>query len=200
MISGFPVIPRFRLEAQREGSIWLAMYLDQPLILVGHHWDLAEGTDLLAKTAKIINGLGDVVWADLATIARRNYRHRIESNRLRIQPFCRILHVDVPEGVTEIEIEAAWQEDSSARFVRCLHGEGLISKLKIDAEDNGTTINVIPGSRINLELTGVRSAPSAQTPPRTPLYAIVRRILVEMRDRSMPYHTRNGIKRKVTRS
>lgn len=187
MISGFPVIPRFRLEAQREGSIWLAMYLDQPLILVGHHWDLAEGTDLLAKTAKIINGLGDVVWADLATIARRNYRHRIESNRLRIQPFCRILHVDVPEGVTEIEIEAPWLEAGSARFAGRSHGESLVGDQTIDANGNGTTISVHPGSRVDLELIEAESSPPTPKLPRTPLPALARRILVEMRDRSMPH-------------
>jgi hypothetical protein len=187
MISGFPVIPRFRLEAQREGSIWLAMYLDQPFILVGHHWDLAEGTDLLAETAKIINGLGDVVWADLATIARRNYRHRIESNRLRIQPFCRILHVDVPEGVTEIEIEAPWLEAGSARFVGRSHGESLVGGQTIDAKGNGTTISVHPGSRVDLELIEAESSPPTPKPPRTPLPALARRILVEMRDRSMPH-------------
>ena len=187
MISGFPVIPRFRLEAQREGSIWLAMYLDQPLILVGHHWDLAEGTDLLAKTAKIINGLGDVVWADLATIARRNYRHRIESNRLRIQPFCRFLHVDVPEGVTEIEIEAPWLEAGSARFAGRSHGESLVGDQTIDAKGNGTTISVHPGSRVDLELIEAESSPPTPKLPRTPLPALARRILVEMRDRSMPH-------------
>ena len=187
MISGFPVIPRFRLEAQREGSIWLAMYLDQPLILVGHHWDLAEGTDLLAKTAKIINGLGDVVWADLATIARRNYRHRIESNRLRIQPFCRILHVDVPEGVTEIESEAPWLEAGRARFADRSHGESLVGDQTIDAKGNGTTISVHPGSRVDLELIEAESSPPTPKLPRTPLPALARRILVEMRDRSMPH-------------
>ena len=187
MISSFPVIPRFRLEAQREGSMWLAMYLDQPLILVGHHWDLAEGNDLLANTADSINGLGDVVWADLATIARRNYRHRIEGNRLRVQPFCRTFNVDVPDGVTEIEIEAPWLEAGSASFVCRSRGQSLLANQTIDAKGNGRTVSVHPGSRVDLELQEAESAAVIQKSPRTSLPVMARRILVELRDRSMPH-------------
>jgi hypothetical protein len=187
MVLGFPVIPRFRLEAQREGSMWLAMYLDQPLIPVGHHWDLAEGTDLLAKMANTINGLGDVEWANLTTIARRNYRYRVEGHRLRVQPFCRILSLDVPEGITEIEIEAPWLDAGSASFVSRSRGQSLLANQTTDTMSNGTAIGVLPASRIQLELTRSESAPPTPKLPKTPFLVMARRILVELRDRSMPH-------------
>lgn len=194
MISNLPVIPRFRLEAQREGSMWLAMYLDQPLIPVGHHWDLAEGTNLLAKTADIINGLGDVVWTDLATIARRNYRHLIEGNRLRVQPFSRIMNVEVPEGVTEVEIEAPWLDAGSTSFVGRSQPENLHGGPEGGADENGSTLSVLPGSRVTLELRDAESALPTQKQLRTPIRVMARRILVEMRDRSMPHFKKRGCK------
>lgn len=194
MVSDFPVIPRFRLEANREGSIWLARYLDQPIIPVGHHWDLAEGTKLLARTSDIINKLGNVVWADIATLARRNYRHRVEGSRLRLQPFGRIVRIEVPEGVTSIEIEAPWLA-SSDRFVPYSHGEGLVGNQIIDGKKSETKINVMQGDCVDLELTRTELAAPTQALPRTPLRAILRRLLVEIRDRSMPYYGK--IKREV---
>ena len=47
MVAGLPVISRFRISRECQNAILLAAYLDQPIIPVGHHQDVAGGLDLL---------------------------------------------------------------------------------------------------------------------------------------------------------
>jgi hypothetical protein len=69
---GFPILPRYHIDHPREELVFRAL-LRQPLILYGHHWDLAQGLEVLAQAADDVNRLGDVRWGPLDWIARRNY-------------------------------------------------------------------------------------------------------------------------------
>jgi hypothetical protein len=187
IIGDFPVMPRFRLDARCEGAILLAAYLDQPVIPVGHHWDLAEGMGLLEKTADIMNGLGGVVWGDLATLSRCSYRRRIEDGCLWLRPYARFLRVEVPEGINEIRIEAPWLQESGDRFVPVTPGRTWCSGPDHHGDENGPGIKVVPGSQVDLDLRRTEPPPFDGDAGRTPPAAVVRRLLVEVRDRSMPY-------------
>ena len=60
-VGGLPLLPRYRLDKPRDDLVFRA-FLDQPLILYGHHQDLAGGLDALSGAAAEINSLGDVRW------------------------------------------------------------------------------------------------------------------------------------------
>lgn len=187
VIGRLPVLPRFRLEPHREGSVWLAAYLDQPVIPVGHHWDLAGGLDLLVHTAEVINGLGDVVWGDVGSLGRRNYRSRIVGSGLWLQPFSRRLEVVVPENVDHLRIEAPWLAATESRCLwRMVPPPG--SKDGQVAETlSGSCFPVRPGTCLTMELQPLLPPPSVSSkPPRTRPAVIARRLLVEVRDRAMP--------------
>ena len=185
-VAGLPVIPRFRLDASCEGAILVAAYLDQPIIPVGHHWDLADGTDLLTRTAGIINSLGDVVWGDLSRLSRGNYRYRVAGGCLRLRPFCRKLTLRVPAGVDSISIEAPWNPGDGGDFARWAPDPRDRGQVKGDGDGDRTLFRVVPGSVVTLEIQA-DGAPVATPELRgTPPLVIARRVLVEMRDRAMP--------------
>jgi acetyltransferase-like isoleucine patch superfamily enzyme len=66
---GTPVILRRSLD-EPAAELVLTAYLDQPIVLYGHHQDLAGGPGQLEAAAASINGLGEVRWGSLASIVR----------------------------------------------------------------------------------------------------------------------------------
>jgi acetyltransferase-like isoleucine patch superfamily enzyme len=66
---GTPVILRRSLD-EPVAELVLSAYLDQPIVLYGHHQDLAGGPGALEAAADSINGLGEVRWGPLASIVR----------------------------------------------------------------------------------------------------------------------------------
>jgi hypothetical protein len=195
VVAGLPVIPRFGLDFKPENHVLLAAYLNQPIIPVGHHWDLADGTDILSSAARFINGLGNVIWGDMTAIARNNYRYRIEGRAMRIQTLSRITAVSVPEGVSEIELEAPWV-DPVRESIEC-RGSGRGAQPPPQAGPSaGLRFFVTPGRSVDLVV--VRTPGNReQSPalPETPRRVIARKMLVELRDRSMPYLPRRWINR-----
>jgi hypothetical protein len=194
MVAGLPVIPRFGLDYKPENEIWLAAYLNQPIIAVGHHWDLADGTDILASAARFINGLGEVAWSNMTAITRNNYRFRVQGHVMRVQTFSRITTLNVPEGVSELELEAPWL-DPARECVECRCSANAARQASA-AVQSAFRFCVPPGS--NVDLLVRRTSRNGERPPalpRTPLRAIARRVLVELRDRGMPYLPRRWVKR-----
>ena len=184
MVAGLPVIPRFRLSASCHNSILLAAYLNQPIIPVGHHGDVAGGPGLLGDLANFINALGEVRWLDMRGMARSNYATRREDSLLRVKPYARAFEVTVPSGVEELAIDPAW--------VGAVHARGIRLRAKGQAEETvpeygGQPLRVQAGSC--LEITPIHEHPidpaSVGEPPLN-LWAFARRQLSECRDRLAP--------------
>jgi hypothetical protein len=193
VVAGLPIIPRFGL-TKSENNILLAAYLNQPIIPVGHHWDLADGTDVLSSAARLINGLGNVAWSDLTAIARNNYRFRLRSQVMQVQTWSRTTTLTVPEGVSELELEAPWL-DSERECIECRHS-GSVGPKPSAAAQSDLPFQVIPGS--SAELAVRRSSRNGDQPyalARTPLGTVARKVLAEARDRAMPYLPRRWVKR-----
>jgi hypothetical protein len=102
---GLPVVLRFDFNHPREELV-LRAYLGQPLVVYGHHEDLADGLDVLAEAADQINALGDVRWLALDGIARGAAQTRLEGQTLHVRPLARRIVVDVPAGVEEVRVAA----------------------------------------------------------------------------------------------
>jgi hypothetical protein len=195
---GIPVAPRQSLSAPREDLVFRAL-LGQPLILHGHHNDFADGLDLLAQTAAYINDLGEVRWGPLDGVAGGGYATRRVGDTLLVQMYGRRVSVDVPEGIDTLRVlaqeplgGAGWRElrheggrsrdssglrDSSGRVrMNFAQGEGVSEPLPVSA-----------GGRFALELVAEHPLDPAQVAvPRRRTWPLLRRLLVEGRDRLQP--------------
>ena len=101
----FPIIPRYSLKDWID-YIPLIAFLDQPIILYGHHGDTARSLETFEKAANNINSLKNVRWLNLQDIASSNYTLFQEGSRLRIILFSRYICLDIPEGITEVVVES----------------------------------------------------------------------------------------------
>jgi hypothetical protein len=174
---GCAVIPRLPLGVA-PAELALRAFLDQPLVVYGHHGDLAGGLEPLSQTAAAINRLGDVEWAPLARIAEGNAATRVEDGIFRVRPFAHRLRLPVPEDATAVAVEAPREEVE--RFAGWSLGEDPAV---------GFDEAVPLGSERHLTLR-LRSAaavdPRAVATPTSSLWPLVRRTATETRDRLQP--------------
>jgi len=189
--SGGPIIRRYPLlnPSAREEAI-LSVFLDQPIVLYGHHYDVSAGYDVLADTAEWLRGLGHVTWHSLAGLARSNYESRIEPDGvLRIRPYSRSISVKVPGDVQKVVVEmASYEALALDRLLACNSEYEL-------AVANGVALAEIPSTssgRLELRLERRVDAPPAS--PRTVhARAVARRATAETRDRLQPLVERAGL-------
>jgi hypothetical protein len=182
---GLPVLPRHHLDSPREELVFRAL-LRQPLILYGHHWDFADGLDVLAQAVQDVNSLGEVRWGPLDEIAAHNYAARREGDVLAVEMYSRRVRIDVPEGVAAVTVrtrevhgEPLW------RYVTC--GAGRFEMLKAAGGWVSDPFEVRPPAQIELCLSPYRpleldALPGLTTKP----WPVTRRMLVESRDRVRP--------------
>lgn len=174
--AGCAVIPRVHLSTAFE-QIALRAFLGHPLILYGHHDDLAGGLDLLADTAARVNRLGDVRWASLGEIAASNYAAKVEGDRLRVRPYSHRLRLGVPPGIDSLVLESPRGPD------------GGIAGWSADGAGNHSFGSPVPCGAGGVE---VRLEPSHRIDPLTvpapggSVWPILRRTATETRDRLRP--------------
>jgi hypothetical protein len=178
-----PVLLRHPLLTRDAPELVLRAFLDQPLILYGHHGDLAEGgLDVLASAVDDVNGLGERRWCSLGEIVAGNFETRFEGSRLSVRPFTRRLRVDVPDAVEQLVVELPEAHPGVA-------GEQLL----VDDRPArfGEPIGVAPGTPVDLALRAGSQVDVGTVPsPRRQPAAVVRRALGEGRDRLLPFVSR----------
>ena len=77
-------------------EIALRAYIDHPIVLYGHHEDVAAGLDVLAEAAARVNRLGDVRWTSLEEIARGNAGVLRDGDAVSLRAYSHT--VRIPEG------------------------------------------------------------------------------------------------------
>jgi len=185
-VAGMPVVPRMHLGHSKEETLFRA-YLDQPLIFYGHHEDLADGFGPLEDRAGEVRSLGGARWQSLPEIAASNYATRREGAVLGIRLFSRRARVEVPEDIESVRIEVprsgeAFQGSSVSvgRAAAPLRARGPWWTAR--------TLPVAEGCKtadIRLADPEPLDAADFVSPDRN-LWPIVRRILTQTRDRSLP--------------
>ncbi len=187
IIRGLPVFPRFRISTACHNNILIAALLGQPIILVGHHHDLADGLQLLADLARFINSLGPVSWADMKTISRSHYGQKVEGNVLRIRMLTKRIEVCVPEGTNQIRVDRPWQSGGAPMPL-------MWKRLDVDTawkpQPNGQPIPVLPGQKIEIVSEPTMPLGDVKGPRGLRLWPLVRRQLTEARDRLTPLKRR----------
>jgi hypothetical protein len=183
--AGLPIVPRHAIEHSREDLVFAAL-LRQPLIVFAHHWNFADGLDLLEQAANDVNGLGDVRWRSVGSIARNCFFTRRTGETLHVQMHSRRVVVEVPDGVSVVRVStpSLTGEEPQRQLV------SGAAAVRLATVKGGWTSDVLPaGPGASLELKLVSEHPLDPTavphPKRTP-WPIVRRVLVESRDRARP--------------
>jgi hypothetical protein len=184
IIGGLPVFPRFSFSGSCKNNILIAALLNQPIIAVGHHYDVAEGLQLLADLSGFVNSLGNVQWADMRRICRSHYARRFEGDILRVKMFTKRIEICVPEGIDKILADLPWlngQEFTSLAWRPLSQGSQWISQRPDEP------IRAISGQKIEI-VTGLPALPFRDAKPvwDRRLWPLVRRQLTEARDRLAP--------------
>lgn len=181
---GLPRIHRVGLGRPID-EIVLRAFLDQPLVLSGHHNDLAD-LDRLAEAAALVEGLGAVQWMSLSGLSRSNFATCREGSTLRVRPYCRWMAVDLPGGIDHVVVDVAPVPWSGKDKVR------LVATKK---DGNQATISGVPGEPLPTGRSGLVDIslfrpgdidPATVPPPPLRPWPIVRRCMTEGRDRLRP--------------
>ncbi len=184
---GLPLLLRHPLTGRSPSELRLRAFLDQPLILYGHHGDLEGGLGVLADAAEDVNSLQPTRWSSLGEIAAGCYESRPEGDGLRVRMLARRARVEIPAGTERLVIELPpSHDDPSAEEVR-------IGDLALPIEDRATEpIGVTPSSTVEVRLLhrGWIDFRGIQTRRSRPL-AVARRVAGESRDRVRPLLARN---------
>jgi hypothetical protein len=175
--AGCAVIPRLHLHST-DADIALRAFLDQPLVFYGHHEDVADGLEPLGAIAARVARMGTAHWCSIGEIAATNYAVRCDLDTLRVRPYSHRLAVSVPAGCDRLVI-------SRPRGI-----EVVVSGWSIGAGETvpfDIPLPVTPGSELELRVRRddeCRPAAIKSPPPRP--WAILRKVAMEARDRTLP--------------
>jgi hypothetical protein len=185
LVAGLPVIPRFALTHDCQNDCLLAAYLDQPIIPVGHHEDVADGLQLFEEIAGFINSLGKVHWLHMKDIARLNYQTRNEGNLLQVRSYARIFNLTVPSGVTQISIHRPNSDGATTEGIR-IGTPGNTSQFFPSYA--GEPIPVQPGASLGISFVLPNQIdPNSVRAPKLRIWPLARRVMTESRDRLAPF-------------
>jgi hypothetical protein len=184
---GLCILPRIKLTPQWKTDAVLALMLGQPIIIVGHHYDAAGGLELMRDIATTLNNWSGMQWLSLPEIARTQFQWRLQDGVLTTRLGSRRITLDVPSGVREIVVERPWLNEDSAEplLVRPVDSSATERQWTGGAEVRG-----ISGLSGQIEIQS--AVPLALNPALVParpvkFWPLVRRVLMETRDRIYPY-------------
>jgi hypothetical protein len=177
-----PVLLRHPLSDQNcsPAELVLRAYLDQALILYGHHDDLADGLGVLSRRTTEVNRLGHARWSSLAEIAATSFEQRRDGNLLRLRPYTRRIAAEVPDGVTHVVIEPPPGFEPGERVRYSTETTPVGEPFPISAERP---------LELSLEASDAVAPGSVPAPRRRP-WPLARRIAGEARDRVAPVKKR----------
>jgi hypothetical protein len=178
-VAGCPVIPRIPLCCS-PADIALRAFLDHPIVLYGHHQDVAGGLDLLAEAAARANRLGEVRWVSPGDVAAANHEVRREGDQLVVRAFSRRIRLaPLAPGTAAVTVV----EPPEALGASGLRGWSLPDG---EVRAFGDRAPVTPGARPVIRLHGGDVEPSSVPAPRWRAWPRVRRVATEGRDRMLP--------------
>lgn len=183
IVAGLPVIPRFLMSADIGQQALCAAYLDQPIIPMGHHEDVASGLGVMEAMASQINRLGSVQWRRMGEISKTHFQWRTEGQSFVVRPFSRSLRFVVPEGATKLRVE----QPTRSHFTSDLYvlRRGVVAPVEFKVTE---TVAVTPGETIYLDLAAGGSLDLKNvTSPSWKLKPILRRLACETRERIRPW-------------
>ena len=188
---GLSAMPRYPMD-RPDDELVLRAFLDQPLVLYGHHRDVADGLEGLAAKAAYVAGFGDVKWMSLRDISRSNYLTRREGSQLQIRALSHHIVLSGFEDVEEFVVDTP--ETASARMAVQVRAGGQRSAWRA-VDGAGVAFKRWSPGPVAIELLPIDrvSAESVASPPWS-LWPVARRIITETRDRTVPVRDYLGVR------
>ncbi|HEX4464989.1 MAG TPA: hypothetical protein VH042_10155 [Solirubrobacterales bacterium] len=183
-VEGVPVLLRHPIAGRSTAELTLRAFLDQPLVLYGHHEDALGGPPALLEAVEEVNRLGPTNWCSLSEIAATSFETRRDGSRLAVRLLTRMARIEIPAGIEELTVELPAVGIEPDQQVLKLAGEDV---------NPGEPLAVEPGSSSEITLSPLDAIDPASvpTPRRRPL-AVARRLASEGRDRLRPLAARVG--------
>ena len=186
---GLPVIPRIRMSADWRNNLVLAAFLRQPMVIALHHWDLADGDDFLIEVAGLINRLTFTTWTSPLGMARSNYTVRRCDDEWHVKAYSRKFSVAIPPGIKSLRLHRPWLEPGNREELVIRQGpreifRGAMAAIPdpIPVESPGELeIGCVPANLVD---------PQSVPAPRFSGWPVLRKVLMEVRDRSAPWRRR----------
>lgn len=182
-----PVIPRIRAEDGWQTEVRLAAFLRQPIVLAVHHWDFAKRSQLVEDFVGIVNSLPGVRWASPAGIARTSYQYRQTGGVLHLKLGSRLVRASIPPSVQHVVVHRPWlcgapEPEPELLTVRA---QGIDVLREVSSADRS---GPIPAHGLaELEISSSILAPidrDSVPAPRLRCWPLMRKLIVEVRDRS----------------
>jgi hypothetical protein len=173
-----PVFDRYHMTAPRHGLVWRAFF-GHPLILYGHHQEMADGDAVVVDACRWVNKLGAVRWMRLQNLARSNYLTRRVGRTLEVRAFSHDVELALAEDVDSVRVSLGFDEPMLG--ARCeVNGQML------EPESNHVSFPVTD-DRIRVTIRTPRLIDPLRLPATLPgARAVLRRALTEGRDRALP--------------
>jgi hypothetical protein len=179
------VIPRIPFTSS-PADIALRAFLDHPIVLYGHHDDIADGLEALAQMAAAVNRLGGVRWMSSGDIALSNVARRSAEGVLELRAFARRVRATVPGGGLALRIAVPDDADDAGALAGWSAGGGAVVAL-------GESLRVDGASSLLVRLHARHEVdPHAVAPPLWRPWPRVRRSATEARDRVSPLLARRA--------
>jgi len=191
-IKAVPIIPRIRSIAGWQDEVRLAAFLKRPIIFAVHHWDFADQNHLAAEFARIVNSLPETTWASPTGIARACYQFREVGEVLHVRLNSRLVDVPIAQPMQYVVIHRPWLEENGdpellevwtleTQLFRAISSADVVGPIPL----HGSTALQVSSSLLN------RVDCNSVPPPRFRCWPLVRKLMVEVRDRSrVPVHLR----------
>jgi hypothetical protein len=178
-VAGCAVIPRRTLDCSA-AEIALHAFLDHPIVLYGHHEDLAHGLEPLAEAAARVNRLGDVRWMALGDMALANHTQRVTGHRVLVAPYARRVVVSPPARASTLVVQEPRHAHGNAGLGGWSLGPGPIQPFGAEAP-------IEWGGPLEIRLRGGHDVEAGQVAaPAWRPWPKLRRAGTEMRDRVLP--------------
>jgi hypothetical protein len=178
-VEGTPVLLRHPLAGHSTAELALRAFLDQPLVLYGHHEDVLGGPSALLGAVEEVNRLGPTAWCSLGEIAATSYETRQEGSHLAVRLLARRARIAIPPGVEELTVELPAEGPDPQRQLLAVDGQAarLGQPLVVKSGDHQVAIDLTPADAVDID---------AAAPPRRRPLAVARRLASEGRDRLAP--------------
>jgi hypothetical protein len=183
-VEGVPTLLRHPIADRSAAELTLRAFLDQPLILYGHHEDALGGPEALLNAVEEVNRIGATSWCSLKEIATTSFETRRDGSRLAIRLLTRKARIEIPAEISELTVELPAVGIEPGLQTLSIGGEAVTP---------GEPLTVEPGDSLEIALSPLDAIDPAAVPaPRRRPLAVARRLASEGRDRLRPLAARVG--------
>jgi hypothetical protein len=178
------VLPRLPLTCSH-AEMALRAFLDQPLILYGHHDDLAGGLEPLATAAGRVARIGAVSWTSLGAIAEGAVAVHSVGATTEVVPYAKRVTATLPHSARELVVRPPAVADGLAGWR--LGDEPAIRRF-------GAPLPAGDRRAVTVRLTVTDEAdPAGVAMPAWRPWPVLRRAGTEARDRLLPLRSARSI-------